>query len=372
MEPPAVTAPVGDDSAAHASSAPETAAPAASEEPSPINTLEEETPLFAVDVLLPEGTTVVRFEGIPIGSDAAASVRQMLAEHPQTCSLTAYRLELECGAPAAPRVCVPFTDLTDSVAMADALLAEGARNIVRVACENYTVRSARAHVRRFREVLQRPPVQPHRLQLPTAPLQEQQPAGEDDSAEGVVAAAAAAPAAPTAAANGTEVAATGATDPELVGMKLLLFLQAEREEIAHAQTALVLPALPLPVDLSLLFPVPVPTDPEDAEGWMGAAAAAAAAAETAKQPRAGAAKHAGARKGAGGGSSGGSSGGSGKKSEGGGAIGTPISALSSPAGAAAAEAHQPLIQCLRSVTLSGWNPPPAPVSRHFFLCDVMR
>ena len=292
---------------------------------------EEDVPLFEATVYLPEGSSsnAVQLSGIPVGNDAAATVRQMLAEHPLSCMFTSYRMDLECGS----GVKLPLNDLSDLASVADDLLSHS--NVIRCTFEGYDVRRARAHVRRFRDVLQRPPVQPHKLKAESG--EAAQTADSSDSA--------AAPPAGSIPTGGSDIAISNSTDPLLVGFELLRTLQNERDVVAHAQAALLLPTLPVPVDLSLLYPVPQPTDPAaDSEAWLSRALAYQSGTGSSSSSGGGNAKSKGSRKSRGGDD----------------AAPSPSASSSGGSSSSSQAAAEPLVQCLRSMTLSGYNPPPAP------------
>ena len=109
--------------------------------------------------------SVIRLEQVNTG-DTVASIRQLLLEIPETCFYTSYTLHLlpPAGSAAAKgAVSVELNDFAE-IASLEAMVP-GAR--IAMALAPYTVREARRHVRRLREVLSAPPVAPITADDPT-------------------------------------------------------------------------------------------------------------------------------------------------------------------------------------------------------------
>ena len=125
----------------------------------PASPLEQDgTPGLSVSLKLPEGGGELSLAFVPL-EDLDVTLRQLLAEHPQSCAYTSFRLQLlgeeEDGAEP--------TFLTESFDIAAFLegVPEGVVPVLRLAMvlEAYCVRTVRQHVRRFQDVLLRhPPV----------------------------------------------------------------------------------------------------------------------------------------------------------------------------------------------------------------------
>lgn len=282
----------------------------------------EEPSGLAVTLKLPEGAGELSFQLVPF-EDLDVTLRQLLAEHPQSCAFTSFRLQVVSDDDEPTYV----TEAFDAAAHL-AGLPEGEAPVLRLALvlDPYCLRTVRQHVRRFQDVLLRhPPVAlPQVTHTPEPSSAAAAESKEKDTGEGSYGVAGSPlfsrttwtspPSAdPIAAAGGMHIAIE-MTDTALSESDLLGLLLLERARIADSSARYGAPALPVPVDLAGVYPVPVPGAPAAAPAGSPAAAGAASA---------------------------------------------PAPA---PAATAAAAAAPPsaLPVCLKSVTLSGYNPPPAP------------
>lgn len=104
---------------------------------------------------LPEGGGELTFQQVPF-EDLDVTLRQLLAEHPQSCAFTSFRLQIVSDDDEPSYV----TEAFDAAAHL-AGLPEGEAPVLRLVLvlDPYCLRTARQHVRRFQDVLSRhPPV----------------------------------------------------------------------------------------------------------------------------------------------------------------------------------------------------------------------
>ena len=105
------------------------------------------------------------------------SVRASLAEHPATCMYTSYKLEVAAQPGEPPLLLSEFLDCSQERAeglaalsgLAAARAAAGEPLAIRLVAEPFDVRRVRAHLRRFKDCLLRPPVAAPPLAEPPPP-----------------------------------------------------------------------------------------------------------------------------------------------------------------------------------------------------------
>ena len=115
----------------------------------------EEPSGLSVTLKLPEGAGELTFQLVPF-EDLDVTLRQLLAEHPQSCAFTSFRLQVVSDDDEPTYV----TEAFDAAAHLGGL-PEGEAPVLRLALvlDPYCLRTVRQHVRRFQDVLLRhPPV----------------------------------------------------------------------------------------------------------------------------------------------------------------------------------------------------------------------
>jgi hypothetical protein len=239
------------------------------------NKKEESRPeTFPVNVTLPDGCGEIPFPFVPL-DDFGGTLRQLLAEHPQSCMFSAYHVVVRKDETSEPTT---LTESFDIVAFMDLDAGcEDPRPLqATMVLDPYTVRTIRKHLLRFEDVLLRhPPV------FMTASGASSSGSPDDDS-----------DAQPDPLKSGLCMAAA-IMQSDVEGVSLVRLIEQEKTLSATAAAQCGAPSIPVPVSLQAVFPLLI-----------------AGSASTTENPN------------------------------------------SVPAA--------PLPTCLRSVTLSSFNPPPAP------------
>lgn len=142
---------------------------------------QEEAPAAVADVtvITPLGKQV-HLPAIP-GTDMVSAIKQLLGEIAETCSYTAYHLLWEGAEGEEPVQLNDFVEI-----MAYRFTAEPCT--LKMVLDNYDARSAKVHLRRFRELLQFPPVDKNFLDEQAKVAAEEKADEEKTSAEETAAA----------------------------------------------------------------------------------------------------------------------------------------------------------------------------------------
>ena len=355
--------------------------------------------LFSASVLLPDGAGTITGLDFPL-VDTFRTVITTLAQHPLAVMFTCYHVELDIpGLTDGKRIVL--TESTDLTPLAS-VLADGLNKaVLRVVLDPYSVHSVRQHVRRLREVLASPPFMSARIERPggrgssSKAIAEgtEKPVGGDSTTETKAGAIddkveegekgegdekdarQEGEEAPSGSSplqqfySGSNFAHLVAKAPELTGRHLAAFIAQQRVRAtsvnAHFAAALT---IPLPSDPSHIYPVPVPAA-DDAAPQIESIDAEEG--DDSQVKKGGKKKKKGGDNGE-------------KESIVAFAEGAPFvpvpsfagkaaslskaAAITAAAGASAGSSTassavpEAFIPCLKGVSLSGWNPPPAPVS----------
>ena len=303
----------------------------------------EDGSFFTATILLPEDGGALDLQ-LPF-TDTVRALSTGLASHPASVSVTHYRLELELpGVGGGQRALL--SDAVDLSRIAHALSSRSAnaetRAVIRVHHEPLTTRAARRHVRRLREVLLAPPAAPVRVSGSARP---QALAGTPEAPSPVASDSDAAAAPLPAAENeddssddggfttGCDIAHLIASDETLSGRALLAVLADQRARAAAAAEHFAGLVLPVPIDPSLIFPVP-PADADDLTPQLSSTSSG-------QQQRAGVQSS------------------------------RPLLllparpfTLTPPLTERDIARAEPLVRCLKEISFSSWNPPPAAVRAH--------
>lgn len=345
---------------------------------------------FPATVVLPDGAGSLQLT-LP-ALDTYRSALAALAVHPSSCMFTAVRLELDVPG-LFPRP-IALTEGLDLYPLVGRLCAPDApAATLRVTAEAWTLRSARHHVRRLREALANPPVAPARPTAAAAPATATEGQGaatappaaavaDDASATGAAAAvvaAADAVASPEQAPaqdeegsssegrpafhTGADYAMFLAQLPDLVGPALAVAISEQRVKATAAAAHFGALALPVPTDPSLVFPVPSPAF-DDVRPQTRPARDIGDEGDDDGEDEAAEGKHTKTKAAAAGDNKG-----SARPD----VVALPAAPYvpvptappglpATPAAAGSAAKPEPFVRCVKSVTFSQWNPPPAPVS----------
>uniref|UniRef100_H3GWU1 Clustered mitochondria protein homolog n=1 Tax=Phytophthora ramorum TaxID=164328 RepID=H3GWU1_PHYRM len=194
----------------------------AEQQPAELLALEEQT--FSVLVAPPAAKSgqCVRLESVG-ASDTVVSLRQLIAEFPALACYTSYHLEAKSSADGSWQPLNDFVELGEYESVADGVT-------LRMALDKFDARKVRGHVRRFRDVLNNPPIP----QAATEP--EAQPEG---------------------------VADTSNEEPDDKALKEMSEKQLKRlREIHHKLEGVEVPVKP---ELAEFYAFPTPVAQEDAE-----------------------------------------------------------------------------------------------------------